>query len=87
MGLDGQAWNLQNGAGGVEFEVEEWTGLTDKNGKDIYEGDVIQLNTGEAGVVKFKGGRYFHEAKSEIVGQLYWDKVIGNLNENPELIQ
>lgn len=74
--------------------VGQYTGLTDKNGKKIFEGDIIQsTETGETGLVQ-----WFTEHASFMV----WCKtlsevaflyevtevveVIGNIHDNPELI-
>jgi len=83
-----------------DFEVMQYAGLKDKNGSgnDIYEGDVLELFfTGHPhymGVVKFKDGMFFIEAtKSEYpykyVGTVGGvdAKIIGNIYENPELLE
>ena len=40
--LNGQFHNLQNGSGGNDYVVLEYTGLTDSKDKEICEGDIVK---------------------------------------------
>lgn len=71
--------------------VGEYTGLTDKNGKKIFEGDIIRSNS-ERGYIEY----YPNDCAFDVVDDhgFYWlisemsnIEVIGNIHDNPELLE
>lgn len=78
-----------------EVELMQYTGLKDKNGKEIYEGDIVILNDAEEEnrcVVKYKYGSYIlvdgdlREDLSNVESHKFLE-VIGNIYENKSLLE
>lgn len=73
-----------------DYRYMQYTGLTDKNGKEIYEGDIVRLTLdNQNGVIKYKDAMFYVEwefdtALNGITGGL---EVIGNIYSNPELLK
>ena len=65
--------------------VGQFTGLTDKNGTKIFEGDILALRTGRPHIVKFEDGGFV--LTDTAIPIRHADKlVIGNIHDNPELL-
>ena len=73
------------------FDIMQYTGLKDKNGKEIYEGDILRDDRDEIRIVEWRVGED-DEVRNYIAGfWLFYEpdeyEVIGNIYENPELIK
>lgn len=82
------------------FKLMQYTGLKDKNGKEIYEGDVLkhdrystEFKEDDVKQVRVKSLQQFFEDRGLYTREYGedWDaenfEIMGNIYENPELIK
>ena len=79
-----------------DIELMEYTGLKDKNEKEIYEGDIVKLRANHGiGVVKYYDEwgafivEYIKPRPLAVLGMNYYKEdieVLGNIYKNPELL-
>jgi len=70
---------------------DQYTGLHDKNGKEIYEGDILEYHDGTGVRDRDKvewliDGWYCAQPMHTLFLHKYWE-IIGNIYENPELLE
>ena len=67
--------------------IGQFTGLHDKNGKEIYEGDVLKDKYEYIGTAHWYGSGFEFINTSGMMENGNDLEVIGNIHENPELLE
>ena len=94
-----QGYNVNQHLGISPENLMQFTGLHNKNGKEIYEGDIVKVSDkGYKGIIHWHKGRfsigkpidtskYQHPYSSDFNMFTFELEIIGNIYENPELIE
>lgn len=90
-------WNMPRTMQAVEViadTVGQYTGLTDRNGNKIFEGDIVNILTEneEIGVIVYEDGGFIAHADKFSIDIIYKIngtdvEVIGNKYDNPKLME
>jgi len=100
-GLKMRYFDLSDTIAPCEIEIMQYTGLKDRDGKEIYEGDIVRVPAivykGGSGVydiysIRFAWGSFYLYDLNSGFDDLLQDvsdecEIIGNIHEHPELLK
>ncbi len=70
--------------------ITQFMGLKDRNGKDIYEGDILESLDGRKSEIVFEDGCFFLKHigldDSDFIAPRNHFEILGNIYENPDLL-
>lgn len=74
---------------GQPVELMQFTGLKDKNGVEIYEGDIMRWPVGLLREIVYRDNLFAPKDIHADHAPFWWSHgdVIGNIHQNPELLQ
>ena len=93
--MDASLMTIEERSVGDEYIIEQCTGLKDKNGKLIFEGDLVKMDDDKYKVI-WLDEAFKYEPLSTIGVRGYLDvgayyctdpEIIGNIHDNPELLE
>jgi uncharacterized phage protein (TIGR01671 family) len=100
--IDGEKWFKTIQVEVIPETLGQFTGLTDKNGKNIFEGDIVKTKFGRLCVVEWRSTQCFcgfdftvcicnanNKTKAPSAFDLYFPEnleIIGNIHDNKELL-